>query len=91
MPINGQNRIIGVIGVSCIEGILDPEEKYLFETLVSQIAIALDREFFSTEQETSKIEIERERLRSDLLRAISHDLRSPLAGIKGSISTILEN
>ena len=91
MPIKGQKRIIGVIGVSCMEGSLEPEQKYIFETVISQIAIALDREFLSKEQETSKIEIERERLRSNLLRAISHDLRSPLAGIKGSISTILEN
>lgn len=91
MPIKGQKRIIGVIGVSCCDGILESEQKYIFETLISQIAIALDREFFSKEQEASKIEIERERLRSNLLRSISHDLRSPLAGIKGSISTILEN
>ena len=47
--------------------------------------------FFLSEQENSKVEIERERLRSNLLRSISHDLRSPLAGIKGAVSTILEN
>ncbi len=91
VPIKGHKNIIGVIGVSCIEGILEPEQKFIFETISSQIAIALEREIFSKEQEDSKMEIERERLRSNLLRAISHDLRSPLAGIKGSVSTILEN
>lgn len=90
MPIKGQKNILGVMGVSCIKGKLLPKHKFIFETVASQMAIAIEREVFSKEQEASKIEIERERLRSNLLRAISHDLRSPLAGIKGSISTILE-
>lgn len=91
MPIKGQKKILGVIGVSCVDGMLEPDQKYIFETVTSQIAVALDREIFAKEQEASKMEIERERLRSNLLRAISHDLRSPLAGINGAVSTILEN
>ncbi len=91
MPIKGQKDILGVIGVSCFEGFLEPKQKFIFETVTSQIAVALDREILSKEQEAYKMEIERERLRSDLLRSISHDLRSPLAGIKGSVSTIIEN
>lgn len=90
MPIKIQDKVLGVIGVSCLKGFLEPEQKFIVQTITGQIAIALDREILSTEQETSKVEIERERLRSNLLRAISHDLRSPLAGIKGAISTILE-
>lgn len=91
MPIEVQGKLLGVIGVSCTEGFLKPEQKFIVETVTGQIAIALDREILSKQQETSKVEIERERLRSNLLRSISHDLRSPLAGIKGAASTILEN
>ncbi|MFT8313800.1 MAG: sensor histidine kinase KdpD [Clostridium sp.] len=90
IPIKIQEKILGVIGVSCLQGFLEPEQKFIVQTITGQIAIALDREILSSEQETSKVQIERERLRSNLLRSISHDLRSPLAGIKGSISTILE-
>lgn len=91
VPIKVQGKVLGVIGVSCAEGFLKPEQKFIVETVTSQIAIALDREILSKQQETSKVEIERERLRSNLLRSISHDLRSPLAGIKGAVSTMLEN
>lgn len=91
IPIKVQGKVLGVIGVSCMEGFLKPEQKFIVETVTGQIAIALDREILSKQQETSKVEIERERLRSNLLRSISHDLRSPLAGIKGAASTILEN
>lgn len=90
-PIRIKGKVLGIIGVSCTEGFLSPEQKFIVETVTSQIAIALDREILSNQEEASKMEIERERLRSNLLRSISHDLRSPLAGIKGAISTILEN
>lgn len=43
------------------------------------------------EQERIKLESEREKMRANLLRAISHDLRTPLTSISGSISAVLEN
>lgn len=42
-------------------------------------------------QEKIKAEIERERMRANLLRAVSHDLRTPLTSIYGASSTVLEN
>ena len=42
-------------------------------------------------QEKIKSEIERERMRGNLLRAVSHDLRTPLTSIYGASSTVLEN
>lgn len=42
-------------------------------------------------QESIKAEIEKERMRANLLRAVSHDLRTPLTTICGSSSLILEN
>ena len=43
------------------------------------------------EQERTKTENEKERVRANLLRAISHDLRTPLTTIYGSCSAIIEN
>ena len=43
------------------------------------------------EQEKIKAESERERMRGNLLRAVSHDLRTPLTSIYGSSSAIMEN
>jgi len=91
IPLKSHGKILGVLGISCIDGILKPEQKFIFETVASQIYIALDREILAETQKNSKLEIESERLRSNLLRSISHDLRSPLAGIKGAVSTIIEN
>ena len=43
------------------------------------------------EQEKMRTESEREKTRANLLRAISHDIRTPLTSISGSTSTIIEN
>ena len=43
------------------------------------------------QQEKVKAEAERERLRGNLLRAVSHDLRTPLTSIYGACSALLEN
>lgn len=42
-------------------------------------------------QEQVKLQAEKEKMRADLLRAISHDLRTPLTTIYGSASTMIEN
>lgn len=42
-------------------------------------------------QEKIKSEVELERMRANLLRAVSHDLRTPLTSIYGSSATVLEN
>ena len=43
------------------------------------------------EREKELVEADKEKLRANLLRAISHDLRTPLTGIIGSSSSYLEN
>lgn len=42
-------------------------------------------------QEKVKSESEKERMRANLLRAVSHDLRTPLTSIYGSCSAVIEN
>ena len=42
-------------------------------------------------QEAIKAESEKERMRANLLRAVSHDIRTPLTTIYGSASTLIEN
>ena len=43
------------------------------------------------QQEKIKAEAERERMRGNLLRAVSHDLRTPLTSIYGATSAVIEN
>jgi two-component system, OmpR family, sensor histidine kinase KdpD len=56
-----------------------------------QINIAMEREYLAKEKETAKIETVQERFKNNLLRAISHDLRTPLAVITGASEMLLHS
>lgn len=43
------------------------------------------------QQEKIRMEIEKEQMRSNLLRAVSHDIRTPLTSIVGAVSAVVEN
>ncbi|MBU3146160.1 DUF4118 domain-containing protein [Clostridium sp. CF012] len=91
-PIKGQNKILGIIGIACLEGnTLSKNEKILLESVSTQIALAIEREDLYQKKKHINLEAERERVRGNLLRSISHDLRTPLTGILGSVSTITDN
>jgi len=91
IPIISQAKVLGVIGISCVKGKLDENNRLFLRMLASQVAMALERQHLSDEQRKIIIESEKEKMRSNLLRAISHDIRTPLTGILGASSAILEN
>lgn len=91
-PIKGQNKILGIIGIVCLEGnTLSKNERILLESVSTQIALAIEREDLYEKKRQINLETETERLRGNLLRSISHDLRTPLTGMLGSVSTITDN
>ena len=69
---------------------LNMEQEWLVNAVAAQMGIALDREFVYNERENTRIAMEREHLKSNLLRSIGHDLRTPLAGIAGASSYIVQ-
>lgn len=65
-----------------------------FFSAVVMLAVSIATGTLTTKikkQEKIKAEIETERMRANLLRAISHDLRTPLTSIYGVCSTLIEN
>jgi len=91
-PIQGKNKILGVIGIACLDkNTLLDNEKIFLHSVSSQIALAIEREDLYEKKRQINLETERERLRGNILRSISHDLRTPLTGILGSVSTITDN
>ncbi|HYE69295.1 MAG TPA: sensor histidine kinase KdpD [Anaerovoracaceae bacterium] len=91
IPIISQAVVLGVVGISCAKGKLDENNRLFLRMLASQVAMALERQHLSDEQRRIIIESEKEKMRSNLLRAISHDIRTPLTGILGASCAILEN
>ncbi|MHB1328828.1 MAG: ATP-binding protein [Gemmatimonadales bacterium] len=70
--------------------LLRPDTFPLVESLLGQIAMGLQRLKLAERNETARVEVEAERLRTSLLSSLSHDLRTPLASIEGAASSLLD-
>lgn len=70
--------------------LLDPEQLHLLESLVNQVALALERTRLSDEAQQAHVRAETERMRNAILSSVSHDLRTPLATITGAASSLVD-
>ena len=91
-PMPGFRGVIGVLALRAanLRRVFLPEQRRLLDTFISQIAQTIERVRFAEEAQLTQLRIESEILRNSLLSAISHDLRTPLASIVGSASTLVE-
>jgi two-component system, OmpR family, sensor histidine kinase KdpD len=91
-PLISHNEIWGVIGVYVLNQnmISDSTLEYI-NLILSQVAIALERQHLSDSSQEIMVEREKEKTRANLLRAVSHDLRTPLTGMIGASESLLSN
>ena len=92
IPIGAMDSIYGVVGFLFEDTkiVLDDTYSYI-DVMISQTILALQKQQMQEKAQEILLETEKEKMRSNLLRAVSHDLRTPLTGIVGSASTLLEN
>ena len=89
-PIYGRTAILGVLRIPVETARLMSEAQIrLLNSMIESSALAMDRFRSAQEEQKSKQETEQERYRSNLLRAISHDLRTPLSGIMGTSEMLM--
>ena len=78
------------VGLVAIHGALDAEQVDSARSFSEHAGIALDRTQLVADLEQARLVSETEQLRSALLSSVSHDLRTPLASIIGSTTSLLE-
>lgn len=92
IPLIGQDDVMVVIGILMMENEnIDSGEKSLLEAMLNQISFAIEKYILNESKKNALMQAENERFRANLLRAVSHDLRTPLTSISGSASSILNN
>lgn len=91
IPIRSGNSTLGVARLECTDKQFTENETRHLSTILFQLTIALERCWLNISEEENRIKIERENLRSNLLRSISHDLRTPLTGIAGGAEFLLDS
>ena len=90
-PIYGSESALGVLRIPKERAeVLTDQQKKLLHSMIESTAMAMDRLRVIKERIRSREEATQERYRGNLLRAISHDLRTPLAGIMGTSEMIMD-
>ena len=92
IPLVASSRTVGVIGIRSDDtaGSFEPEQIHVLENFANQVAMAFERALLAEEAQHALLKAETESLRNTLLSSLSHDLRTPLAAITGSSTTLLQ-
>ena len=91
LAIRINNRVYGVVGIEARNRPLDSFEHSVLLSMLGEGALALENEKNAREKEEAAILAKNEQLRANLLRTISHDLRTPLTSISGNASNLISN
>ena len=91
LAIRTGSGVFGVIGVDLSEKTLDAFENSVLLSILGEGALAIENRRNALEKERATMQAQNEQLRANLLRTISHDLRTPLTSISGNASNLLSN
>ncbi|MBO5278082.1 MAG: sensor histidine kinase KdpD, partial [Lachnospiraceae bacterium] len=91
LSIRTSNDVYGVIGIVIHNNPLDSFENSILLSILGECALALENEKNAREKAEAALVAQKEQLRANLLRSISHDLRTPLTSISGNASNLLSN
>ena len=88
LAIRSVDKVVAVLGFANHEDGMDPFEKNLLVSLINEGGLALEKASLDEDQHQNALLIEQEKLRSTILRTISHDLRTPLTTILGNMDLL---
>lgn len=90
-PLYGREMILGIIRIPKESAEkMNESQTRLLQAMIESIALAMDRFWSMRQRIRSNEETMQERYRGNLLRAISHDLRTPLSGIMGTSEMLMD-
>lgn len=92
LAVHNADTVYGVVGIEISNAeALSPIDNSLVMSILSECALALESEKANKEREEAAILMKSEQLRANLLRSISHDLRTPLTSISGAAGVLLSS
>ena len=91
LAIMTNEAVYGVLGISIGDKRLESFEYSVLMSILGECALALESLNNAAEKEKAALQAQNEQLRANLLRSISHDLRTPLTSISGNASNLLSH
>ncbi len=90
-PVKTNDTVFCVVGVEVGNKPIEHFESSILISILSEAALAIENLRIEKEKEEIALLAKNEKMRADLLRAISHDLRTPLTSISGNAENLLAN
>ena len=91
IPLSGNKNMFGVVGIKVKNNPIEPFENSIILSIIGECALAIENYYNLKEKELNEILAKNEQVRANLLRSISHDLRTPLTSIMGNSDNLLSN
>lgn len=91
MAVRNGDRVFAVIGIELNGEVIQAFEQGILVAILNECAFAFEKEELLTKEREVAIRLKQEQLRANLLRSISHDLRTPLTSISGNAGMLIEN
>ena len=90
LSVRGTQGVMGIVGIPIVGySIPDAFEKNLMIAILSECGLSQERIRLQEERNKAAMQTQKERLQANLLRAVSHDLRTPLTNISGSAGMLM--
>ena len=91
LSVRGTQGVMGIVGIPIVGySVPDAFEKNLMIALLSECGLSQERIRLQEERNQAALQAQKERLQASLLRAVSHDLHTPLTNISGSINKLMQ-
>lgn len=88
-PLRIDTKVYGIVGIYLDKDRLDSVENKILLAILGDMSLALEKEKILKDKNEVALKVKDEQLKSNLLRSISHDLRTPLTTICGNSDILL--
>lgn len=90
LAVRNHDTVFAVVGIAMDDGVpLDVFDRNILIAMLGEFALALEKMQEAEQKKRISMQVEQEQLRANLLRAISHDLRTPLTSISGNAGILM--